>query len=117
VLDLNLNHTSLNKFNDSKDESYQKILRELHLFYDNVPHSNDFSMSITKDMVSKLGEVRNNQDGKTYYSVTSIYILNLDFRTKAERGYELSVTSEFSCKTTRPLQEAHPWNRIMVLSL
>ena len=117
VLDLNLNHTSLNKFNDSNDESYQKILTELHLFYDNVPHSNEFSIIITKEVVGKLGEVKNSQDGKTAYPVTNIIILNFDFRTKAERGYELSVPSEFSCKTARPLQEAYTWNSIKVLQL
>jgi hypothetical protein len=62
-LALNVNHKNLNKFNKSEGSSYQKILDELSILYDNCPPTKPFSNKITDSAERRIEEVANNVDG------------------------------------------------------
>jgi len=75
MVDLNVNHKDLNKFNNSVDPSYQRILAELQLFHKGLPGPNDFSITTTKALVADTNDIAANvkkvvaaQNGDTCHS-------------------------------------------------
>ena len=75
MIDLNVNHKDLNKFNNLADSSYQKILAELQLFHKELSEFNDFSITTTKALATDTKDIVVNvkkmviaQNGQTYHS-------------------------------------------------